>query len=150
MASWNWTEPCTANGVAVDNTGKEPDMPRELTRQEPQLKIVNGGRDYEIIDCENSVRVVLSGSLNSSQLHSVINSVKPYLFQRNRRIILDGSNLQHVDFRIIDALTAWNELLRSFGHKLLLSGWSNLHKTILLVGNIKSGKNNTHRQRTAI
>ncbi|MCP4144981.1 MAG: hypothetical protein GY752_06810 [bacterium] len=114
------------------------------------MKIVNGGRDYEIIDCENSVRVVLSGSLNSSQLNSVINNVKPYLLQRNRRIILDGKNLQHVDFRIIGALTAWNQLLRSFGHKLLLSGWSNLHKTILLIGDIKSGGSKKQRQRTAV
>ena len=131
-------------------TGKEPDMPRELTRQEPQLRIVNGGLDYEIIDCGNSVRVVLSGSFDLIQLGSVINKIKPHLIQRNRRLILDGSELSHVDYRIIGTLTSWNALLCSFGHKLLLANWSNLHKTILLVGDSRSGKNKKQLNRATV
>lgn len=133
-------EPISANGVAEASTGKEPEMQREQTRQGPQLRLLDGGLDFEIIDCDNSVRVALSGSFDSAQLNSIIKLIKPYLLQRSRKIILDGSRLEHVDFRVMNSLTVWNSKLRSFGHTLFLSTWSSRHKAILLIGDTAATK----------
>ena len=109
-------------------------MPRETTRQPPHLHLLEGGLDFEIREHDGDVRVVLSGSLDHDLLARIISATTPRLARRDRRIVLDGSRLAHVDYRAVGTLTDWGRRLRAFGHALLLDGWSPSLRAILVLG----------------
>ncbi|MBU0741835.1 STAS domain-containing protein [bacterium] len=109
-------------------------MPRETTRQPLYLHLLEGGLDFEIREHDGDVRVVLSGSLDRNLLADIISTLTPRLARRDRRIVLDGSRLAHVDFRAVETLVDWGRRLRAFGHTLVLDGWSPYLRAILILG----------------
>ncbi len=113
---------------------------RERAPRSAELKVLKGGLAFEVHDQGRAVRVALSGILDRAGLDSLVRRVALLLHSRGRTVILDGRRLEHVDYRAVPALSAWNRALRSFGHSLLLSDWSGYLKTILLVGDARAVK----------
>jgi len=105
-----------------------------MTRKQPDLRVVEGGLTCEIAAREGTVRVALSGILDRRTLAAVRRRVDALLWQRGRRIVLDGARLIHVDYRAVADLLAWRRDLAPYGHRLLLSRWSSYLRTILLLG----------------
>lgn len=113
--------------------GKEPAAPRETTRQSVRLEVLDGGLEFEIRERGATVWVSLSGALDGERLAELKRRVRPCLQCRERRLVLDGRRLLHLDYRCVTALLAWNDDLRSFSHQLLLYGWSSYLRAILTV-----------------
>lgn len=109
-------------------------MPRESTRWTPRLTLLEGDVGFEVQHQGPVLRVTLLGVFDRDRLARLRRRIAPDLVRRGRRIVLDGRRLRHVDYRTVAPLTAWNAELRSYGHELLLSGWSSYLKTILLLG----------------
>lgn len=109
-------------------------MPRETTRQPPHLHLVKGGLDFEIQEHDGDVRVALSGTLDRNQLTKLVRQMVPRLSRRDRRVILDGTDLEHLDYRVVEDLVGWARELRAFGHRLLLTEWNTYLRTIMVVG----------------
>lgn len=111
-------------------------MPRESTRWTPCLTLLEGGIDFEVQERGSILRVTLLGELDRDTVVRLKRWIAPRLVQRGRRIVLDGRQLHHVDYRAVAPLIAWSDQLRGYGHQLLLSGWSTYLKTILLLGDV--------------
>ena len=109
-------------------------MSESRARNGQSLRILEGGLDFEIRTTGQDIRVSLSGTLDRGMLDRIRNALVSRLNARGFRVILDGSGLEHVDYRAARDLLSWNGALKSFGHELSLSGWSAYHKTILLLG----------------
>ncbi len=109
-------------------------MPRELTRRPDRFQILQGELGFDIHEQDKVVRVTLSGILDRSGLADLVRCVSPRLCSRGRTVVLDGRRLDHIDYRAVPALVAWNKAMRTFDHSLLLSDWNSYLKTILLVG----------------
>lgn len=109
-------------------------MPGEQTRRPPRLQVLEGGLDFEIRERDGTVRVALSGALDRAMLGRIAAAVAPRLVRRGRAVVLDGRRLNHVDYRCAADLAAWQRVLRPYGHRLLLSGWSVFHRTLLILG----------------
>ena len=63
----------------------------------------------------------------------MISRVAPRLAGRGCRIILDGKRLTHLDYRATHGLLIWNRKLRDHHHQLLLHGWNDYLKSILVM-----------------
>ncbi len=109
-------------------------MPGESTRRPPHLYVLEGGLGFEIRERDGDVRVALSGVLDRPMLQRLVAAVRPRLQRRDCRIVLDGRGLEHLDFRAVRDLVAWNRHLRDYGHTLLLAGWRPYHRAILILG----------------
>ncbi len=109
-------------------------MPRETTRHQPQLQLLDGGLDFEIREHGGDVRVVLSGSLDCDLLDRIIARTTPRLARRDRRVVLDGVHLAHLDYRAVPALIEWGRHLRAYGHQLMIAGWRTYLRAILALG----------------
>lgn len=109
-------------------------MPRESTRRTPRLTLLEGGSTFEIQERGSVLRVALLGTLDRGRLQELRRRIAPHLVQRGRRIVLDGQRLRHVDYRVASDLRRWNDQLRSYGHALLLGGWSPYLRTLLALG----------------
>lgn len=114
-------------------------MPRELTRRPERFQILQGELGFDIHEQGTAVRVALFGVLDSDGLEQLVRRVTPRLRRRGRKVVLDGSRLEHVDYRAVPSLVAWNHVLRSFDHTLMLSDWNSYLKSILLVGDWGGG-----------
>jgi len=109
-------------------------MPRETTRHQPHLQLLEGGLDFEIREHGGDVRVVLSGNLDCDLLDHIIASTTPRLARRDRRVVLDGARLAHLDYRAVPALIEWGRHLRAYGHQLMIAGWRSYLRAILALG----------------
>ncbi len=111
-------------------------MSRELTRQFSRTESAPARRDHlqiQVSHFERTVRVTLSGTLDCTGVEKLISRVAPRLVSRGCRIILDGSRLNHLDFRATHSLIRWNRQLRDFHHQLFLQEWSDYLKAILVM-----------------
>ena len=120
----------------MGDVGEGAHMPRELARQSVRQEAA--GSHPEILEVEvrqtdRTVRVTLSGILDREGSQKVIGRVAPRLMGRGCRVVLDGSQLSHLDYRATAALCSWNRKLRQFRHELFLQGWSDYLKAILLM-----------------
>lgn len=111
-------------------------MPRELARQSVRQEAA--GSHPEILEVavrqtDRTVRVTLSGILDQRGVEKMIGRVAPRLTGRGCRVVLDGSQLSHLDYRATDALVRWNRKLRQYRHQLFLLEWSPYLKAILLM-----------------
>ena len=111
-------------------------VPRELARQSVRQEAA--GSHHEILEVEvrqtdRTVRVALSGILDRNGVEKVIGRVAPRLMGRGCRVVLDGSQLSHLDYRATEALVSWNRKLRQYRHELYLQNWSDYLKAILLM-----------------
>ncbi len=111
-------------------------MPRELARQSARQEAA--GSHLEILEVEvrqtdRTVRVTLSGILDRQGVEKIIGRVAPRLLGRGCRVVLDGTQLAHLDYRATASLVGWNRKLRQFNHQLFLQGWSHYLKAILLM-----------------
>lgn len=109
-------------------------MPRESTRRIPRFSLLEGGSDVEVQERGRDLRVTLSGELDRERLARLRRRIAPRLVRRGRRIVLDGSELRHVDYRAVGLLLAWHRELHEFGHDLLISRWNDYLRTILVLG----------------
>ncbi len=109
-------------------------MPRETTRHQPSLQLLEGGLDFEIREHDGDVRVALSGTLDRDKLSRLISLTARRLSRRGRRIILEGGDLEHLDYRAVGDLVDWARDLRTFSHRLMLSDWNTYLRTILVIG----------------
>ncbi len=108
-------------------------MPRELTRQSVRQEAAGSHLEIEVKHKERTVRVTLSGILDQQGVEKITARVAPRLLGRGCRVILDGSQLSHLDYRATRSLVQWNRKLRQFHHQLFLLGWSDYLKAILLM-----------------
>jgi ABC-type transporter Mla MlaB component len=109
-------------------------MPVKRNRSAHQFQILEGGLDFEIRTMGQEILISLTGTLDADMLLRLKASCSPHLWQRGRQVILDGSRLDHLDYRAVTGLLEWHEYLKSFRHNLLLADWTPYHKTILLLG----------------
>jgi hypothetical protein len=108
-------------------------MPRELTRQFVRQEAAGGRLEIEIRHQHRAVWVALSGILDRQGVERMISRVAPRLAGRGCRIILDGKRLTHLDYRATHGLLIWYRKLRDHHHKLLLQGWNDYLKAILVM-----------------
>jgi len=108
-------------------------VPRELTRRSVECRGPGSGLEIDIRQLGVTVWVTLSGILDRPQLGHLIRRLAPCLSKRGRIIVLDGRRLQHIDYRAVQPLIAWNRQLGTFGHRLTLFSWSDYLKAILCV-----------------
>ena len=108
-------------------------MPRELTRQLVRQEAAGSRLEIEVRHRERAVWVSLSGILDRQGVERMISRVAPRLASRGFRIILDGKRLTHLDYRATHGLLEWNRKLRDHHHKLLLQGWNDYLKAILVM-----------------
>lgn len=111
-------------------------MPREMARQSVRQEAAGSHRnnlEMEVRHTERAVRVTLSGILDRKGLEQVISRVAPRLLGRGCKVVLEGSQLSHLDYRVTAQMVQWNRKLRQFGHQLYLQGWSPYLKAILLM-----------------
>jgi hypothetical protein len=108
-------------------------MPRELTRQLVRQEAAGSRLEIEVRHRERAVWVSLSGILDRQGVERMISRVAPRLASRGCRIILDGKRLTHLDYRATQGLLKWNRKLRDHHHKLLLQGWNDYLKAILVM-----------------
>lgn len=106
-------------------------MPRELTRQSAGQEAADSRLKIKIRIKERTVWVALSGILDRQGVDRIIARVTPHLYDRNRRIVLGGEGLLHLDYRATRSLILWNRNLRQYRHQLFLQGWSEYLKAIL-------------------
>ena len=106
-------------------------MSRELTRQSPRQEAGGSHLDIEVSSKDLTVRVSLSGLLDQPGLEKLIRRVAPRLSTRGFRVILDGSGLNHMDYRTTASLIRWNRNLHQYHHQLYLLNWSNYLKAIV-------------------
>ena len=106
-------------------------MPREATRQSAHRMEAEGRLQIRISQKDSTVRVVLSGILDSQGVERIVAGTTPLLLRRGYRVILDGSGLAHLDYRATRQLIRWNRHLRRFRHRLFLLNWSDYLKAIL-------------------
>ncbi len=111
-------------------------MPREMARQSVRQEAAGSHREnleIKVRHTDRAVRVSLSGILDRNGLEKVIGRVAPRLIGRGCKVVLDGSQLTHLDYRVTSQMVRWNRKLRQFGHQLFLQGWSPYLKAILLM-----------------
>ncbi len=108
-------------------------MPRELTRQLVRQEAAGSRLEIVVRHRERAVWVSLSGILDRQGVERMISRVSPRLAGRGCRIILDGKRLTHLDYRATGGLLEWNRKLRDHHHKLLLQGWNDYLKAILVM-----------------
>jgi ABC-type transporter Mla MlaB component len=77
------------------------------------------------------LRVSLAGILDQDGLADLISRVSLALPGRGATVILDGAGLQHLDYRCVQPLVAWNRRLRSYQHEVLLVAWNDYLQAIL-------------------
>jgi len=106
-------------------------MPRELTRQSVRQEARGSQLDIEVNSKDMTVRVALSGILDQEGLERVILRVAPLLLGRGCRVVLDGSNLTHMDYRCTKGLIRWNRNLRQYRHQLFFQNWNNYLRAVL-------------------
>jgi hypothetical protein len=108
-------------------------MPRELTRQLDRQEAAGSILEIEVRHTERAVWVALSGILDRQGVERLISRVAPRLADRGCRIVLDGTRLTHLDYRATQGLLEWNRRLRDHHHHLLLHGWNDYLKAILVM-----------------
>ena len=108
-------------------------MPRELTRQLVRQEAAGSILEIEVRHTERAVWVALSGILDRQGVERMISRVAPRLADRGCRIVLDGTRLTHLDYRATHGLLVWKRRLRDHHHQLLLHGWSDYLKAILVM-----------------
>ena len=108
-------------------------MPREMTRQFVWQEATGSRLEIEVRHGKRAVWVALSGILDRQGVERMISRVAPRLAGRGCRIILDGKRLTHLDYRATHGLIMWNRKLRDHHHQLLLHGWNDYLKAILVM-----------------
>lgn len=106
-------------------------MPRELTRQSVRQEAAGKQLGIRVSFKEKTVRVALSGMLDRDGFDDLVAHTAPWLLRRNMRVVIDGTNLLHLDYRVTPLLVRWNRQLRRYHHQLYLQGWSDYLRAIL-------------------
>ncbi len=106
-------------------------MPREMARQSAWQDIGNTNLSITVKQVDRTVRVTLSGLFDQPGMEKLASLVAPRLQETGCRIILEGENLTHLDYRVTPSLIRWNRTLRQFRHQLFLQGWNDYLKAIL-------------------
>jgi len=106
-------------------------MPSEgILQQSPVSAIgLTPAKDFTVRG--TTVRIHLAGVLDRSKLQDLMFRADGALLGRNRLVILDGSRLQHLDYRCVPTLVRWSRSLKTYGHRLHLAGWNQYLSAIL-------------------
>ncbi|MFT5233300.1 MAG: anti-anti-sigma factor [Candidatus Krumholzibacteriia bacterium] len=111
-------------------------MPREMTRPFVRTNTPPTHVDplqIQVSQVDRTVRVTLSGILDSQGVEKMKRQVTAQLVSRGCRVVLDGSRLTHFDYRATGALIKWHRQLRDFNHQMYLLSWSDYLKAILVM-----------------
>ena len=106
-------------------------MPREMARQSAWQEPAGSSLNIQVKQIDRTVRVTLSGILDQQGMEQLPAVVAPRLRETGCRIILEGENLTHLDYRVTRSLIRWNRNLGQFRHQLYFQGWSDYLKAIL-------------------
>ena len=106
-------------------------MQRQVIRQPASAANDRSSPEYRITVRGRTVRIHLTGLLDRAGVQRMLRLVNGVLTERNLKIVLDGSRLMHLDYRCVPMLVRWNQLLRGFGHRLVLAGWNGYLTAIL-------------------
>ncbi len=106
-------------------------MPREMARQSAWQDSANTSLSIEVKQVDRTVRVTLSGIFDQPGMEELASKVAPRLQETGCRVILEGENLTHLDYRVTRQLIRWNRTLGQFRHQLFLQGWNDYLKAIL-------------------
>jgi len=111
-------------------------MPREMTRSFARTNTPPTHVDslqIQVSQVDRTVRVTLSGILDSQGVEKLKRQVATNLVCRGCRIVLDGSRLTHLDYRATGGLIRWYRQLREYNHQMYLLSWSDYLKAILVM-----------------
>ena len=108
-------------------------MPREMTLQSARQEAAGSTMEMEIRHKDRTVWVSLSGILDRPGLARMIARLGGLMTSRGHKVVLDGRQLVHMDYRATPPLLAWNRRLRAYHHHLYLHGWSDYLKAILVM-----------------
>ncbi|MBU8870477.1 MAG: hypothetical protein KOO60_06400 [Gemmatimonadales bacterium] len=106
-------------------------MPREMARQSAWQDTASTSLSIQVKQVDRTVRVTLSGTFDQPGMERLVAQVAPRLGETGCRIILEGINLTHLDYRVTPQLIRWNRMLGQFRHQLFLQGWNDYLKAIL-------------------
>lgn len=80
---------------------------------------------------DGQLRVSLAGILDQDGLADLMRRVSLALPGRGCAVVLDGSGLQHMDYRCVQPLVRWSRGLRAYRHDVQLVEWSEYLLAIL-------------------
>ena len=92
------------------------------TGSEPGPRITIQGR---------TVRIHLAGSLDRDGMRRLIRDTDCHLVGQGLLVVLDATQLQHLDYRCVALLLHWQRQLWSYRHRLHLAGWNAYLRAIL-------------------
>lgn len=113
------------------NRGKESTMPSEGIRSSTASRTNMPNCQHRITVRGRTVRVHLDGVLDRQGATRLIRSVNHILIGARYLVVLDATQLMHLDYRCVAMLVRWQRGLRSFGHRLVLDRWNQYLRTIL-------------------
>ena len=89
------------------------------------------------------MRIHLAGILDRDGVRRLMREADRHLLGQGALVVLDASGLQHLDYRCVGLLLDWQRRLRSYRHRLCLSGWNAYLRAILAMedwdGELESG-----------
>jgi ABC-type transporter Mla MlaB component len=106
-------------------------MPGEVIRASRRQMGQQGGPGQRITVRGRTVRIHLAGILDRAGVQRLIRQAAAALWERDLVVVLDGSQLRHLDYRCVGTLLHWRRNLRGWGHRLVLSGWNGYLRAIL-------------------
>ncbi|MBD3219698.1 STAS domain-containing protein [bacterium] len=109
----------------------ESTMPTEGIRSSTTSRTPRPNCQHRIKVQGRTVRIHLGGVLDRPGATRLIRSVNHLLIGGRCLVVLDATELVHLDYRCVGMLVRWQRGLRSFGHRLILENWNDYLRTIL-------------------
>lgn len=106
-------------------------MPSEGIRQPEAAAPIGPEAGPRITIQGRIMRVHLAGILDRDGVGRLAREVDRHLLRPGVLVVLDGARLQHLDYRCVSLLLDWQRRLRSFRHRLCLTGWNSYLRAIL-------------------
>ncbi|RKZ13471.1 hypothetical protein DRQ50_10395 [bacterium] len=106
-------------------------MPSEGIRLPQTTALVGSDPGPRITIQGRTVRIHLAGILDREGVHHLVREADRHLVGRDLLVVLDATQLQHLDYRCVSLLLSWRRRLRSYRHRLHLVGWNAYLRAIL-------------------
>lgn len=106
-------------------------MPGEVIQAGRRQQGQQGGPGHRITVQGRTVRIHLAGILDRPGVQRLMRQVATTLSERDLVVVLDASQLRHLDYRCVGMLLRWRRTLSGWGHRLVLAGWNGYLQAIL-------------------
>ena len=106
-------------------------MPSEGIRLPQATSLIGSEPGPRITIQGRTVRIHLAGILDREGVRHLVREAGRHLVEQDLLVVLDATQLQHLDYRCVPQLLSWRRQLRSYRHRLHLVGWNAYLRAIL-------------------